>query len=70
MRTFKIEDTVTVLGSYSGIRTQGRVVKVSPGGKQISVELPGRSIPSVFNYRPTLGRHFSEYDGYLFTNLV
>ena len=72
MEAYKVGQSVRVVGRYSGLVTLGTVVRVSPSGRKVSVELPRRLLPSDFWQRadssglPEMARHFSEYDGYLF----
>lgn len=72
MDAYKVGQSVRVVSRYSGLVTVGTVVRVSPSGRKVSVELPRRLRLSDFWQRadgsglPGMSRHFSEYDGYLF----
>ena len=65
MNAYKVGDAVAVIGRYSGLRKVATVVRVSPTGKHVSVNL-GREHPARFIFHPSYDRHVSDYDGYLF----
>lgn len=69
MHMYAAGDEVRIVGQYSGITTLASVVRVSPTGKQVHVQIGQRRTPSVFHYHPTLDRHFTSYDGYLFPSI-